>query len=162
MSHKYQIDLARPEEDLGVLIEMMRNAFLRSRYAALPFADTRLATTLDRTLREDKSTAVFVAKSIFTPTENARVAGALIVSIGQLRFAERLIARVQFFYVEPEHRRSRVAMQLLDACRNWSRMSDVEDISIYTNGNEAKDRRIALFLSRNGFRSSGENLCKRI
>lgn len=152
------IRAVNPESDLGPLLGLVRTAISESRYAQFGFAEARVAAALDRAMREDPATRILVAE--MDTGKPDRVVGTIIASMGQLRFVEAVIARMQLFYVLPEFRRSRAAFFLLDGMRNWARQAGAEEITVHLGGLANPDRRIDRLFMRKGFATSGENLYK--
>ena len=147
------------ERDLDLILPLAHQAFEESRYAHLPFSGERLRHALRELFRLGPDAVLAVAERQDNKGEK-KAAGAMIASIGPLRFTDLRVARCQFLYVERQHRISSLASDLISEFKGWSKERAAADMVISVTMGNDNDRRVVEFLRRKGFREAGENLVK--
>ena len=118
MTTKYRFALS---SDIPALVEFGRDIHVQSRYAWMQYSASRTWELLEKIL-PNKQYGLMIAE------KNGEVVGVLLALAQQYFFNHDFHAQIELFYVRPELRGTRVAMELLGACRRWADNRSVTEL----------------------------------
>ena len=155
-----QVFRVSSQDELALVVDVVRELHAESRYQHLPFSEKKFANVFTRAISNpDKKLAIYVQY-------NGTTVGFLTAGIGDYFLSEHgRMATVYGVYVSAKIRNSllggKIGIKLIRMMMDWAKSQNAQEVHIHaTSGIEAK--KTDKLLSRLGFKTYGGNYVGRV
>lgn len=115
--------------DLGDIMKLVNSFYKQSIYKSFTYDETRVKDTLVEILSSSQD-----RKIVILGIQDNQPIGLVIGLVAPAPFSDQLVGLEQAWFVEQEHRNSRIGLELLSAFEEWCRLVGCDLIQLSSLG----------------------------
>lgn len=142
---EYRLSLGDHQNEAECL-KLIKAFFDESPYRDSKFSGKKIKETIQGLSKDTANSLVLVANC------NDKPIGILIGTISEMLFSEELVASELCWYVDPEHRNSRIGLQMFQAFEYWAKEKQKVDHIVMVHLDDENGEKLTHLYNKKGYK----------